>query len=118
MGHSYLAMHNRPRHLLARAPNEGHRDCDSGSGAVRGAYKIGLHRGSYEALVQRGGRVRLYRDANMDDILDMEPEDISDPTYAGIKIHRASTRDGGSENVDKWSAGCQVFADRMTSSAS
>ena len=80
-------------------------------GQYRGAYKIGLHRGSYEALVQRGGRVRLYRDANMDDILDMEPEDISDPTYAGINIHRASTRDGGSENVDKWSAGCQVFAD-------
>ncbi|MDP6942727.1 MAG: hypothetical protein QF464_01145 [Myxococcota bacterium] len=80
-------------------------------GQYRGAYKIGKHRGKYDALVQRGGRVRLYRDANKDDILDMEPENIADPTYAGINIHRASSRDGGSEQVDRWSAGCQVFAD-------
>jgi hypothetical protein len=76
-------------------------------GQYRGAYKIGKHRGKYDALVQRGGRVRLYRDANKDDILDMEPENIADPTYAGINIHKAGE---ASTEVNKWSAGCQVFA--------
>ena len=80
-------------------------------GQYRGAYKIGLHRGSYEALVQRGSgdKVKVYRDGNKDDILDMDPEDIAEGRY-GINIHKSSSRDEGSENVDKWSAGCQVFS--------
>jgi len=79
-------------------------------GQYRGVYKIGKHRGAYDALVQRGGRVKIYRDNNKDQILDMEPESVTEGYY-GINIHRASTREGGSENVERWSAGCQVFAD-------
>jgi len=81
-------------------------------GQYRGAYKIGLHRGSYTAMVQRGpgDKVKVFRDANKDEILDMDPDEVTEGRY-GINIHRASTRDGGSRDVDRWSAGCQVFAD-------
>jgi len=27
-----------------------------------------------------------------------------------LNIHKASSREAGSESVDRWSAGCQVFA--------
>lgn len=79
------------------------------AGQYRGAYKLGLHRGKYTALVQRGGAVKVYRDDNRDDVLDHDPESVTEG-YFGINIHRASaTRE--SRNVEKWSAGCQVFAD-------
>ena len=73
-------------------------------GQYRGAYKIGKHRGKYDALVQTGGRVTVWRDNNRDSTLDM-----ADPSegYFGINIHKAGAF---SANVDKWSAGCQVFA--------
>lgn len=76
-------------------------------GQYRGAYKLGLHRNQYEALVQRGGKVKVYRDRNKDEVLDMDKESIIDG-YFGINIHRA-TKNGSSSEVNKWSAGCQVF---------
>tara|TARA_R100001082_G_C4233370_1_gene104199 strand:- start:92 stop:541 length:450 start_codon:yes stop_codon:yes gene_type:complete len=72
----------------------------------RGSHKIGLHRGKYKALVQTGGRVRVYRDDNKDDILDMDPATEQDG-YFGINLHKAGSH---STEVDKWSAGCQVWA--------
>ena len=79
------------------------------AGQYRSVYKLGLHRGKYTALVQRGGKVRVYRDSNRDNILDHDPESISEG-YFGINIHRASAH-RESTKVEKWSAGCQVFAD-------
>ena len=78
------------------------------SGQYRGAWKLGLRRGKYEALVQTGGKVEVYRDADKDDILEHDPEDI-EQGYFGINIHRASSVRTSSD-VDRWSAGCQVFA--------
>ena len=75
-------------------------------GQYRGAYKLGKHRGKYPALVQTGAAVRVWRDNNRDQILD---QGKAHDGYFGINIHRASKR--GSETVDKWSAGCQVFGD-------
>jgi|TARA_E500000331_G_C17228714_1_gene701605 hypothetical protein len=72
----------------------------------RGAYKKGLHQGKYEALCQRGGNVQVYRDADGDRRHDME-EDKIDTGFFGINIHKAGR---ASVQVDKWSAGCQVFA--------
>ena len=46
---------------------------------------------------------------NKDEILDHDPESVIDG-YFGINIHRSSTRAAGSTDVDRWSAGCQVFA--------
>ena len=72
----------------------------------RSAYKIGLHRGSYEALVQRGKNpIKIYRDSNKDEILDMSRDTVTEGWY-GINIHKAGA---DSKIVEKWSAGCQVF---------
>lgn len=75
-------------------------------GQYRGAYHEGMHKGSYRALVQ-AKPVTVYRDGNKDLVLDYENEETG---FFGINIHRAnpSLR---STQVDKWSYGCQVFAD-------
>ena len=75
-------------------------------GQYRGAYKIGKHRGKYAALVQTGGRVTVWRDNDKNDVLDMEPG-TEDSGYHGINLHKAGSN---STSVDKWSAGCQVWA--------
>ena len=65
-------------------------------------YKLGLHRGK-DALVQKGA-VKVFRDNNADSIHDKK---FIDTGFFGINIHRAGK---DSKQVDKWSAGCQVFA--------
>ena len=77
------------------------------AGQYRSSHKLGKHRGQYDALVQRG-LVTVYRDRNGDDVFDMSA-DSEDSGYFGINIHRASSR-RESTQVDRWSAGCQVFA--------
>jgi len=72
----------------------------------RGVYKRDLHQGKYEALCQRNGEVSVYRDADRDRRDDMDPSTI-DTGYFGINIHKAGR---SSTQVDKWSAGCQVFS--------
>ena len=68
-------------------------------------YKWDMHRGKYETLCQRGGEVKVWRDANKDEVLDhVEGSEVEG--YFGINIHHAGT---DSTNVEKWSAGCQVF---------
>jgi peptidoglycan hydrolase-like protein with peptidoglycan-binding domain len=65
------------------------------------AWKIDLHGGKYEALCQRAAEVRVYRDADKDANLDMDPDSIMEG-YFGINLHRSS-KSGES-------AGCQVHA--------
>ena len=74
----------------------------------RGAYKIDKHNSKYFALCQRGGDVEVYRDSNKDNITDFNPSTI-DKGMFGINIHR-SNPNVESSKVEKWSAGCQVFA--------
>ena len=74
-------------------------------GQYRGAYRIGQHRGQYTALKQ-AAPMKVYRDSNRDNVLDMSPETQSEGIF-GINIHRSS-RTGSSQEVNKWSAGCQV----------
>ena len=74
-------------------------------GQYRAAYEYGKHKGEKEALVQVK-KVKTYRDSNKDGTLNPDPSTISEGLY-GINIHRAGA---DSTNVDKWSAGCQVFA--------
>ncbi len=70
-------------------------------------WKVGTHRGTYRALVQRQP-VTFYRDNDRDKLLDLRGQEY----YAriGLNCHRASGR-FMSTDVDKWSAGCQVLAD-------
>tara|TARA_R100001594_G_scaffold25476_2_gene49751 strand:+ start:3155 stop:3736 length:582 start_codon:yes stop_codon:yes gene_type:complete len=76
-------------------------------GQYRGAWKLGLHRGSYKALVQRKP-VKVFRDASKNEMLDMDPNTVQEGLF-GINIHRSNPR-GSSTIVNKWSAGCQVFS--------
>lgn len=74
-------------------------------GQYKGSHQIGLHKGQYEALVQKAA-VKVWRDANKDGKLD-----FSGPQQEGIfgiNIHR-SNPDSESQAVEKWSAGCTVF---------
>ena len=75
-------------------------------GQYKNAYKLGLHKGDYKALVQTG-KVTTIRDYDRNAILDFNNGKETTGLY-GINIHRASAT-GSSQNVDKWSAGCQVF---------
>lgn len=101
----------------------------------KGMWKIGLHQGKYEALVQKSP-VTVIRDFNKDSILDFITPDMSKCDFKvskgadgssvidyimngklfhrentgifGINCHRASAN-GTSTNVDNWSEGCQVL---------
>lgn len=68
------------------------------------SYAIDLHNGKYEALCQRRGPVKVYRDSNRDTEYNYTN---TDEGYFGINIHKAGEK---STIVDGWSAGCQVFA--------
>lgn len=76
-------------------------------GQYRSTYKLDLHGGSYTALCQRAGTVKVYRDNNRDNVLDWEGTEHEG--YYGINIHRASSSNTSTQ-VNKWSAGCQVIA--------
>ena len=73
------------------------------------SYKIDKHRGKYEALCQRAGKVKVYRDGNLDDVYDHDADKVHSGYY-GINIHRAS-RSRVVEDVDRYSAGCTVIQD-------
>jgi hypothetical protein len=76
-------------------------------GQYPNSHKIGLHRGEYTALVQQGP-MKIIRDTNKDGVLDFRNTNVVNGTY-GLNIHRA-TSSGTSTKVDRYSAGCQVFA--------
>ncbi|MBN8877061.1 MAG: hypothetical protein J0I32_05900 [Sphingobacteriales bacterium] len=76
-------------------------------GQYRGAYQIGLHKGKYYALVQRKP-VTVLRDYDRNAVLDFM-NGKPDTGMFGINIHRASVN-GTTKEIDKYSAGCQVFA--------
>ena len=79
-------------------------------GQYRSSHRIGMHRGSYEALCQTGGgKVRVHRDADKDEEFDLDPDSVDEGRF-GINIHRASAH-RETETVGRYSAGCTVFAD-------
>jgi len=75
-------------------------------GQYAGLWMVGLHKG-YKALQQKAN-VTVHRDNNRD-----AQHNFNGPTdngLFGINCHRANQK-LRSIQVDKWSAGCQVFAD-------
>ncbi len=76
-------------------------------GQYKGAYRIGLHQGKYKALVQVKPII-VIRDYDRDAKLDFRNGTKSKGLF-GINIHRANLN-GITKQVDKYSAGCQVFA--------
>lgn len=77
-------------------------------GQYRGSHKIGLHQGKYEALRQKKP-LKVYRDGDKDKEYDLIEENVQEGVF-GINIHKAGGRVDGSTQIDKWSAGCQVFS--------
>lgn len=72
-----------------------------------GLWKIGKHKGQYDALVQ-ATPTAVIRDSNRDPNLDLNAR-TGVRELIGLNCHRARP-DGTSKQVDKWSAGCQVIA--------
>jgi hypothetical protein len=70
------------------------------------AYQLGMHRGQYEALVQRKP-VTVIRDYDRNAHLDFN-NGRKETGIFGINIHRANA-EGTTKTIDKYSAGCQVF---------
>lgn len=95
-GHYYLKNPSRINGTAVLIHNRQYRSC----------WKLGLHRGKYEALTQVG-EMAVWRDNNKDEIADFNGEEESG--YFGINCHRASEY-RESESIDRWSAGCQVLA--------
>lgn len=75
-------------------------------GQYRKMFRLGKHKGKYEALVQNTP-VPLFRDRNKDGKLDFT--NLQPPAMCGINFHRANAK-LTSKQVDSWSAGCQVVA--------
>ena len=76
-------------------------------GQYRGMWKIGKHKG-YKAL-QQNKPVTVYRDADRDKNIDTKGQDEQEGMF-GINCHRSNSA-RASTQVDRWSAGCQVFQD-------
>jgi hypothetical protein len=77
-------------------------------GQYKNAYNIGWHY-SYQAFVQTGGAVTIYRDYNRDAILDFD-NGTKATGYFGINLHRAN-KVGKTYEIANHSAGCQVWQD-------
>ena len=73
-------------------------------GQYRSAYKLGLHKNKYPALVQ-ARPVGVYRDSSRDSRLD--PIGRVTSGFFGINIHQPF---GKSDEIGLSSAGCQVFS--------
>ena len=73
------------------------------------SHALGFHkqRQDHPALVQVGN-LTVYRDTDLDEIAETMGMKEYTGTGFGINIHR-SNLDGTTQNINKWSAGCQVF---------
>lgn len=74
-------------------------------GQYKGSHQVGMHKGQYEALVQKAP-LKVWRDANKDGVLNFSG--IQHEGIFGINIHRSNPQTE-SQSVEKWSAGCTVF---------
>lgn len=73
-------------------------------GQYRGVWKIGRHgKNQYEAFVQTGNKVKVYRDRNKNNIMEFDKKSIEEG-YFGINQHHGYD----SSKIGPNSAGCQV----------
>jgi len=76
------------------------------------SHSIGLHQGKkdHPALVQRGS-LTVYRDNDKDSIAEETSKEETGNAF-GINIHR-SNANGKTAKISNWSAGCQVFQQKI-----
>lgn len=77
-------------------------------GQYKGAFKKGLHKGKYPALVQVKS-LKIYRDNNKDSILDLDTNNEIEAEGIGLNIHSVYSENNIPEKIGKWSAGCTVI---------
>lgn len=68
-------------------------------------FKIDKHRGQYDALCQRAGKVKVYRDNDKDKIAEIDLSTIDEGMF-GVNIHKNSKYEAENDH-NKFSAGCQ-----------
>lgn len=68
-------------------------------------YKIDKHKGQYDALCQREGKVKVYRDNDKDNVAEIDLSTLEEGMY-GINIHKNSKHEAETDH-NKFSAGCQ-----------
>jgi len=78
-------------------------------GQYKDTYKIGLHRGKYEALIQ-SKPVTVIRDDDRNSILNYFGKEYTG--LYGINIHRSTASFASQDKIGPDSAGCQVFRNR------
>lgn len=71
-------------------------------------YMVGLHRGKYEALVQIGAKIRIWRDIDKD--FKQTSKDKKCRGWFGTNIHKMSDW-RILKKIGRYSAGCQIIAD-------
>ena len=71
-------------------------------GFHKNCWKLGKHRGKYEALIQTGGKVKVWRDKNKDYI---NNDSIVESGWFGINFHHGYN---ATVKIGRNSAGCQV----------
>ncbi len=104
MIHSY-EITTEPGHKILKRPINSKGTAILIPDQYRGAYRIGTHK-TYTALIQRGAKVKVWRDDNRDSKPDYKGEE--DEGWYGINIHKHAGSDTR-EDTGGVSAGCQVF---------
>lgn len=74
----------------------------------KGAFKKGLHKGKYPALVQNKS-LTIYRDNNKDSVLDIDINEEVEVKGIGLNIHSVYSENNIPEKIGKWSSGCTVI---------
>ncbi len=72
-------------------------------GQYKGVWIIGTHNGKYEAFLQRGCKVKAYRDRDKNNIMNFDPKSLAEGMY-GCNQHHGYD----SVSVGRNSAMCQV----------
>ncbi|WP_062056090.1 hypothetical protein [Aquimarina longa] len=80
-------------------------------GQYKNAYRIGMHRGIYPALVQTTD-VQVIRNYERKGLFKWFESGYEDTGRFGINIHRARKK-GTTKKIDRFSAGCLVFANAI-----
>lgn len=73
-------------------------------GQYRGVWIIGMHNGKYEAFLQRGCKVKAYRDRDKNNIMTFDPKTLKEGMYGANQHHGYDSKGGVGAN----SAMCQV----------